>query len=91
MARRGGAALAVAWTGSLRAAAIGSFSVSTCSSCLGLTFKGRFSHEGHVTPVIGSEGREEGAVPVSFAARWNEVAIKGIITCTRELAEAETN
>lgn len=41
-----------------------------------------------MTSIIGSWG---GGAPVSFAARWNEVAIKGIITCTRELAEAETN
>lgn len=44
-----------------------------------------------MTSVIGSGGGGAGAAPVSFAARWNEVAIKGIITCTRELAEAETN
>lgn len=29
--------------------------------------------------------------PVSFGARWAEVAIKGIITRAGELAEAETN
>lgn len=29
--------------------------------------------------------------PVSSAALWNEVAIKGIIPRTREFAEAETN
>lgn len=29
--------------------------------------------------------------PVSFGARWAGVAIKGIITRARELAEAETN
>lgn len=35
--------------------------------------------------------QKPGAVFVLFASHWNGVAIKGTITCTCKLAEAETN